>query len=195
MEEVWRDVFGYEGLYQVSNLGNVKSLDRLIRNGRGYRLIKGILLKQYTTTNGYLFVELSKKKVYKMKLIHDLVAVAFIPNYDNFPYINHKDENKLNNFVWVNPDGSIDESKSNLEWCTPKYNSNYGLSKTKITEKLTNHKSTSKQVGQYSKEGVLLNVFPSTKEVQRVLGFGNQHISKVCLGKRKTAYGYVWKYV
>ena len=194
MEEVWKDVDDYVSTYQVSSRGRVKSLSRYIRNGTGWRLIKGTILKQYILPNGYLFVRLSNNGVYKNKLVHRLVAKAFIVNPLNLPEVNHKDECKTNNFVYVNQDGSIDESKSNLEWCTNKYNSNYGTSRNKIKERLTNSKTMSKQVGQYSRDGVLLGIFPSTKEIQRLFGYSNSHISACCLGKRKTAYGYVWKY-
>lgn len=104
--EIWKDIAGYEGLYQVSNLGNVLSLNYL---GHG----KKQLLKQTMTTNGYKKVILWKNGVGKNYRVNRLVAAAFIPNPDNLPIVNHKDWNRLNNCA------------DNLEWCTVKYNSNY----------------------------------------------------------------------
>ena len=122
-EEVWKDVVGYEGLYQVSNLGRVKSL--------GFdKWHKGRILKQsFDSKRNYLFVGLHKDGKIKQKNVHRLVAETFIPNPDNLPCVNHKDEDKTNNFVFVNKDGSVDLNKSNLEWCTVAYNTNYGMLK------------------------------------------------------------------
>lgn len=105
MQEIWKDVCGYEGLYQVSSFGNVKSVNRK----------KQILLKLKKNKEGYCRVGLSKNKKQKWFSVHKLVAMAFLENVENFPCINHKDENKLNNQV------------ENLEWCSYKYNNNYGM--------------------------------------------------------------------
>ena len=111
--EIWRDVVGFEGLYKVSNLGNVKSLNY---NRTG----KEKLMKPQTDGHGYLQVMLYKDGKYKIKKIHRLVAEAFIPNPDNLPCVNHKDENKTNN------------KEFNLEFCTYEYNNNYGTRKIKV---------------------------------------------------------------
>lgn len=117
LTEIWKDIEGYEGLYQVSNLGRVKSLDRKEYFYRGdtpvERIRKGCILSP-SSSCGYLHVNLHDGKKRKMKLIHRLVAQAFIPNPDILPEVNHKNELKTDNSV------------SNLEWCTAKYNSNYG---------------------------------------------------------------------
>ena len=107
--EIWKDVKGYEGLYQVSNLGRIKSLGNL--QNRKEKLLKINIRNGYCTT--YLYKN-NKKKSF---LCHRLVAEAFISNPDNLPQVNHKDENKLNNCV------------ENLEWCTAKYNVNYSSAK------------------------------------------------------------------
>ena len=117
-EEIWRDINSYEGLYQVSNLGNVKRVKAIITDvAQGsirQREFSSRVLKQSVAGCGYLSVKLSKDgKVHRFN-VHKLVAQAFIPNPDNLPEINHKDENKLNNCV------------DNLEWCTSMYNANYG---------------------------------------------------------------------
>ena len=124
-KEFWKDIKGYEGLYQVSSLGRVRSLDReLYQQGRVQKY-KGALISPFIINSGYLSVRLSKNNKKKGHTIHRLVAEAFLPNPDSRPCINHKDENKGNNVVYLNSDGLADMEKSNLEWCTAKYNSNY----------------------------------------------------------------------
>lgn len=139
MGEFWYDVANYEGYYQVSNFGSVRSFDRYVPNawGNGLRLMKGKILKAGKDGNGYKQVNLYIDKNSKMVYIHRLVAETFLPNPNNYPYVNHKDEDKTNNFVWVNPDGSIDPEKSNLEWCSAKYNVNYGTRNKRAGKKLT----------------------------------------------------------
>ena len=116
--EIWKDIVGYEGCYQVSNLGRVKSL---------FYNIKGIekILKPVKCTNGYLSIHLHKAGKRKCYLSHRLVAEAFIPNPDSLPQVNHKDENITNNIA------------DNLEWCSPKYNANFGSRNKRVAEKLS----------------------------------------------------------
>lgn len=118
MKEIWKDIKGYEGLYQVSNLGRVKSLKRNCKGGHGSnRIVNERILAQCNTgrDRDYKGVRLCKNKILKSFQIHRLVAEAFIPNSNNYPCVNHKKEfEKWNNKV------------SNLEWCTYKYNINYG---------------------------------------------------------------------
>lgn len=125
MKEIWKDIPNFEGIYQVSNLGNVKVLDRYvnsaIKNNNKVKR-KGKLLKQYNK-RGYFQVSLSKNHKRYYFGVHRLVAIAFLPNPNNLTQINHKDENPLNNNL------------SNLEWCTAKYNCNYGLRNSKIYNK------------------------------------------------------------
>ena len=169
MKEEFRDIAGYEGLYEVSNLGNVKSLNKR----------KGRILKPSKEKTDYLRVCLSKQGVEKKYLVHRLVAQAFIDNPNNLTEINHKDEDKQNNRV------------DNLEWCNRCYNINYGTRNQKVGESNTNHPNESKQV-------LCLEtgkIYPSTMEVQRQLGFAQGHISSACNGKLKQAYGYTWRYV
>lgn len=118
--EIWKDIINYEGYYQISNKGRVKSLDRIIINCNNInQSLKGNILKERIDGSGYSYVELHKNNKYSIFKIHRLVAQAFIPNVNNLPFINHKDENKQNNFV------------ENLEWCTQSYNILY----SKINEK------------------------------------------------------------
>ena len=120
--ESWKDIEGYEGMYQISNEGRVKSLERQKEDGR---FCRERLLKQTISDRGYCRVGLQKGKKLKVVYVHRLVAEAFIPNPDNLPQVNHKDESKLNN------------SAQNLEWCTAKDNNNYGT-KTKRARETKN---------------------------------------------------------
>lgn len=158
MIEEWRDVPGYEGLYEVSNLGRVR------RNGR--------ILRPYKDTWGYLSVSLSKNGIRRIVSVHRLVAQSFIPNPNNYPQINHRDENKTNNAI------------SNLEWCTCEYNQNYG----------TRNERLSKPVLQYDLLGNFVREWPSVSKVEEEMGI--THISDCCLGRYgyKTAKGFVWRY-
>lgn len=190
MEEIWKDIEGYEGLYQVSNIGRVKSLEKYVKTGGGYGLhfLSERILKQGKGSRGYLQVRLGNGKKQKMFAVHRLVAQAFIPNPDSLPQVNHKDENKENNCV------------DNLEWCSSKYNCNYGSRNCKIgsTQKESgiqrNNKYTSKEVYQYTLDGIFVNTYPSMHEAARQTGLDNSAISKVCRGKIKYTGGFIWSY-
>ena len=176
MIEIFKDIKDYEGLYQVSNFGNVWSLNYK-RTGRAE------LMKTSKNTKGYLKVTLCKDGKRKHFLIHKLVAGAFLENPDNLPQVNHIDENKKNNRV------------DNLEWCDNKYNCNYGTRNQRIAKnsvKLKNGK-TSKSVLQFSLSGEFIREWPSTNEVGRN-GFKQPNIVKCCLGERKSAGGFIWRY-
>lgn len=122
LNEIWKDIKGYEGLYQVSNFGRVRCLERLTKNKWGNYYRKSIILKPLVLSKGYLGVRLydSNKNVRTLR-IHRLVAEAFISNPYNYPQVNHKDEDKTNNCV------------VNLEWCTCEYNNNYGTRNQRIS--------------------------------------------------------------
>lgn len=187
MKEVWRNIYGFP-YYQVSNWGRVKSM-------MGYGGVEERILKPLKTKEGYLQVHLRKDGKRYVKLIHRLVAEAFLPNDDLFKTsINHKDENKENNFCWIADNGTVDESKSNLEWCTDAYNINYGTRNERVAEANTNNTNTSKVVLQYSLGGVFIKEWKSTREVERQLGFSNGNISRCCNGKRETHKGYIWRF-
>lgn len=181
MVEFWKDINDYEGLYQVSNLGRVKSLTRILKDGRKW---EEKIIKPGNNGHGYLQVNLHKNGKQKNFFIHRLVAEAFIPNPDNLPYVNHKDEDKTNNLV------------SNIEWCTHEYNINYGTRNERASKTMSGVYNTkkSKTVLQLRKNGSLVRVWPSASEVERQLQFNQGSISKCCLGERHSAYGYKWCY-
>lgn len=166
--EVWKDIKGYEGLYQVSNLGNVRSLN--FNHIGEIRVLKPILNRY-----GYLFVNLCHEGKVKTLKIHRIVASAFLENPGNLPQVNHKDEDKKNNRV------------ENLEWCDARYNSNYGTRNERVA------KSLSKRVLQFTKEGEFVKEWPSIHEAGRN-GFNQGHVWSCCIGKRKSANGYNWRY-
>lgn len=140
MEE-WRDVVGYEGLYEVSNLGRVRSVDRQLKYRDSYRTVKGIYIQQLYEPYGHLFVRLCKEGKKKQTYVHRLVAQAFIPNPDNLPCINHKNEIPDDNRV------------ENLEWCTVAYNNTYGRRIEKeIETKVRNGKYNPEHIGLSVKE-------------------------------------------
>lgn len=195
--EVWKPIKGYVGLYEVSNYGRVKSLNY---NNTG----KEGILKQAKSAKGYYYVWLSMKGK-KNRTVHRLVAEAFLPNPHKYPCVNHKSECKTENFVWVNDDGTVDTAKSNLEWCTYKYNSNYGSCKDKISKANKGkggspiqlqmlHENRKKPVVQFTMDGIFIASFNSLKEAGIVTGIDSSSIRKCCLGKLKSAGGFIWRF-
>lgn len=189
-KEIWKPIKGFESLYEVSNLGRVKSLERKVRttnNGTDcLKYIKERILKPKINRGGYKVVLLYNGGKRKYITIHRLVAMAFISNPNNYPQINHKDENKENNTV------------ENLEWCDSKYNINYGtrierISKARKGIKQPTHlvEKRYKKIHQYTLNGELVKVWDSVKEAQKVY---NTHIADCARGERKTSCGYIWKY-
>lgn len=180
-EEIWKDIEGYEGLYQVSNLGRVRSLDRWARTvGNSVQLRKGRVMKQKLNNNGYLSIQLyDANHNYNYYFVHRLVAKAFLPNPDNLPEVNHKDENPLNNRV------------DNLEWCDHKYNINYGKGNERRKNNNINNPKQSKKVYQYTLDKQLVKVWDSVAECMRN-GFGS--VWHCCMGVYKQHKGYKWSF-
>lgn len=194
--EIWKPIMGYEGVYEISNHGNVKSLDRWVKTGRGgLQFREGKMLKPKIDKYGYLTLGLCKKGKSKWFTIHRLVAIHFISNPDNLPQVNHKDEDKTNNMVWVNEDGSIDYDKSNLEWCTNEYNNNYGTRNKRIKDKQVNDKKKSKPVIQLTLNNEIIGLYLSINEATRQTGVASSDISKCCYNKshHKSAGCFKWR--
>ena len=176
-KEFWRDINGYEGLYQVSNYGRVKRLAGLRVYESGLRkYLDERLLKPKSDKDGYLLVGLAPKS--KTLKVHRLVAEAFILNPNNYPCVNHKDENKQNNCVEI------------LEWCTTKYNNNYG------TAKKRSGLAHRKPIIMISIDGEILKRFQFIKQAENELGIkgASTLIVRCCKGYNKSAYGYKWRY-
>jgi hypothetical protein len=189
MEELWKDIKGYEGDYQVSNLGNVRSL-RYGNNGPNQKGSGIKNLKQIINSAGYYVVNLYKDGKMKQHFVHRLVAEAFIPNPNMLNEIDHINTNRLDNSI------------SNLRWVTHKENINnpissaYRLGKCiKTLRKLKGglHHS-SKRVAQYTKDGVFVKVWDSMADVSRELGIDSGSLTKACQGIQKSTGGFVWKY-
>ena len=178
MEEMWVDIEGYKGLYQVSNTGKVRRIKWHGFSKIGYNELKPSRVGKAL----YQRVNLSKNDVSKSMYVHRLVAQAFLPNPENLPEVNHKDENPANNHV------------SNLEWCTCKQNCNYGKRGERIAEKLRNDLTRKKPVLQYSIDGVLIARYASAKEASVAVNGDKSSICTCANGKVKTAVGYKWKW-
>jgi len=195
--EIWKDVPGFEGIFEVSNMGRVKSYPR---NGTD-----GGMLIGYTNKLGYRRVLLRSNNIRKYIFVHRLVASVFIPNPMNLPIINHKDENPSNNW------------DDNLEWCTVKYNTNYGGCLKKRSKTRTGYKHTSvarekmsktcierakrgilspysKAVYQFDLNGLFIKRWGAVTDVTRELGYSHSLISRAANGILKTAKGYTWSY-
>ena len=167
--EVWKDIAGYEGLYRVSNLGNVESL------------VTGKVLKKLPHSTGYHAVVLYKNRKPKRCILHRLVAEAFIPNPENKPTVNHKNGDKHDNCI------------TNLEWATHKENQQHAFrTGLKVGVNYKNNK-LSTPVSQYDLNMNLIRIYPSMNEAERC-GFSCADICKCCKGKNKTSGGYIWRY-
>lgn len=184
--EIWKDIEGYEGIYQVSNLGRVRSLDRIIyktmsKTGKTFPFnIKGKILKPGIDTKGYSFVNLKVAPNVEEARVHRLVAIAFVPGYFDGAVVNHKDENRQNNI------------SDNLEWVTFADNLNYGTARQRSTD---NH-GNSRPVLQMDLDGNVIKEYPSVMEASRQMDLPENCIRHCCQNRRGhyTARGYRWKF-
>lgn len=194
MDEIWRDIKGYEGIYTISNTGRLRSLDKKVGCAYGAtRTFPGRIIELYTKDR-YARARLADYKGNsKLMYIHRLVAKAFIDNPHDLPEVNHIDENKLNNNV------------NNLEWCDREYNNSYG---TRLERQLKNHdykksaikisetKRTVKYSGIYQMdlEGNIIAKWKTIKEAVKYISASYYGISACCRGKARTTGGYTWRY-
>lgn len=181
MQEIWKDIKDYEGLYQISNFGNVKSFPR-----KGTHKNKERILKQYKNHKGYFYTVLTKNSKGKQFFIHRLIAIHFIENPLNKPQVNHingiKTDNSIKNLEWVSGMENMQHS-----W-------KIGLRDIEKVKK-TLYEANRREVNQFSLNGNFIKKWESIKDIERTLNFDNRNISACCRHKRKTAYGYIWRYV
>ena len=174
MEEIWKDIIGYEGLYMVSNYGRVKSLNYHMTG-------KEKILKAGKSGDGHLIVYLYKNGTKKPYQVHRLVAEAFLPNPENKPIAHHKDHNPLNNNV------------NNLVWLTQE---EHKAEHPEVYEACGKgaRKANSKPINQFTLDGLFLRAWHSAMDIERELWFNHRCIAACCKEKYKQAYGYIWKY-
>jgi hypothetical protein len=186
MDEIWKDIEGYEGLYQVSNLGRVKSLKRQVVDTVGFRIVPESYLRG-RLRYGYRIVSLCKHGEINRCMVHRLVAKAFIPNPENKPTVNHIDGVRNNNIV------------TNLEWATyrdqqlHKYRVLHSKKGRAYLGKLGKEHNKSKTVYQILNNKIIAE-FGSTREAERETQIDSSSIARCCNGKQKTAGGFNWKY-
>lgn len=189
MNEIWKSVVGYEGNYEVSNFGNVKSVDRYVTGiNNGSYFFKAKRLKPAKSRDGYMQVGLSLNSKSCSYTVHSLVAKSFIPNPENKATVNHKDGNKLNNNV------------SNLEWATKSEQTIHALNNglrvmpNAWEGKFGSKHGASKRVNQYDANGVFIREYGSIIEASNLCNIDAGGITGVCKGRHKTSGGFIWKY-
>lgn len=190
MEEIWKDIPGYEGLYQVSNYGKIKSLGRKTKIPYSERIEKEKILKLSKGKDGYLYFDLCKNSKIKRKAVHIIEAEVFL-NKNNFKYkknedisnidynelqVNHIDENKTNNYI------------DNLEWCTRKYNCSYGTRNERVNEKRM------RPIIQYDLDNNYIKSFSNISEGAKSINRSPGSIYKCLIGKTKQSGGYKWSF-
>lgn len=179
MPEIWKDIDGFNRVYQVSNLGRVRSIDHYDTNGKVDVLYRGKIRKTKILSNGYEALIIKNKTLY----VHRLVAQAFVLNIDNKPEVNHKDENKLNNRA------------DNLEWVTRFENQTYRDLHVRVGLKGRGVTRNNKPIVQLTLDGIEVAKFVSALQANKLTGIDFSGIRRVIRGEQKTAGGFVWKEV
>lgn len=176
--EIWRPVKGYEGLYEVSNKGRIRSLDRIaiFKDGRSRKYYGKVLEIKTVNNSGYLTVGLHNNGKQKTLLVHRVVAEAFIDNPNRYPEVNHIDQDKLNNRI------------ENLEWCTHIKNVNHG---DEIERGAAKQRRNFRQLDM---DGNLIRVWSGFKKMERETGFQRKSVYDCCIGKRDSYKGFRWEY-
>lgn len=179
MEEVWKDIEGYEGLYQVSNLGRIKRLARIAKYANGtIHHYEEMIIKPRVNRFGYFYLTLYRNSIKWSARVHKLVAHAFVPNPHNYQCVNHIDENKLNNRA------------DNLEWCSKEYNNTYNNIRQRAGRNIA------KSIIAFDNIHKFGTYFRSEADAANYLGKTTCSLISSCAnGKRKTAYGYRWEIV
>lgn len=171
MKEIWRDIRGFEGLYQVSNFGRIKSFQAIHKKGKPSEYY----LNASLANNGYHQVTLYKNKKRSKLLVHRIVAEAFIDNPDNLPQVNHKDENRLNNHA------------DNLEWCTNLYNNRYGTKNSRFSE------AHSFPIEQMTTSGKPIAKYKSARVAEALLNIPHTQIGTACRNGT-VCHDFRWRY-
>lgn len=182
--EIWKPITGFEGLYEISNFGRVKSLSKKVKSRWGYRTTSERILKpRFDGRKNYYKVYLGANHEFQ---VHRLVAQAFIPNPKNKPQVNHKNGNKIDNRV------------DNLEWVTIGENGKHaflnGLWKPAWKGIKGSNSYFAKKVNQYNLDGTFIKTWGSIVEIEQSLGISEPSISQCCNGKTKKSHGYIWKF-
>lgn len=179
-QEIWKDIEGYEGLYQISNMGRVKSLPKLKKTPTTTFMTKEYI-KSFSDCNGYLRVSLTKNGINKHCFVHCLVAKAFLGNANGLT-VNHKDENKKNNRV------------KNLEYLSIGENIRYGTGIQRSAKNRTDNPLTGTAVNQYTLDGTFVKRYISINQAKRENNFHKENISLCCCHKRNPSNGFIWRY-
>lgn len=173
MEEVWKEVPRYGGAYLISNFGNLKSTQRYVERKGSLCLVKERLLSKVVNHKGYIEYQITYNKKHSSEKAHRLVAMAFIPNPENKPFVNHIDGNKQNNHV------------ENLEWCTNQENITHAYHHRLIKR--------CKRIAQYDLQMNLIKIWETSGDIERA-GLGtSSHIHEACHGKRSQHHNYIWR--
>ena len=179
INEEWKPIKGYENLYMISNFGRLKHL-------KYGRVKKERLCGSYLNNNGYYLCHLYKNNIRRMILLHRLVAEAFVPNPNNYPFVNHKNSIRT------------DCAYYNLEWCTRSYNTKYSYDhndrRRKMNWKSGKYNINSKSVIMSDKNGNFIKRFDCIMDAERELGILNNSIVSCLKGRNKTSGGYKWNY-
>ena len=190
-QEIWKDIEGYEGLYQVSNLGRVRSVDRIILRSSTPQFSKGKNISQQPLNSGYMVVSLWNKKKRKAFTVHRLVANAFLPLQQGKDEVDHINGIRTDNRV------------NNLRWCNRKENVNFPIARSKYLSsnkeriehiRMAKAKHSLKLV-QLTLDGTIIKEWNSVKQASKSLGIQENNVYAVCIGKRKSTGGYKWKYI